>query len=251
MSTITPIDQSELEFNHGYFDAAAFAGSALANRQALAAVIDSALLTPDVSRDKVEALCDEAVSNRFASILVQPIWVSTAVGILAGTGIPVGVVIGFPFGASLTSTMKQEATALMRLGARELDMVIPIGQLKSGNHVAVQHSIRTVAHVAHHYGATLKVILETSLLTMQEKLRVTEIAAQVGADFIKTSTGFGVTGASAADVALMRGVVGGRCGVCASGGIRSLVEVTGLLESGASRICSSTAVSILNELGAK
>ena len=251
VSAITPIDQSELEFDHGSFDSAAFSQKTLSNWQALSAIVDTALLSPDVTRDKVEKLCDEAVRYRFASALVQPVWVSTAVGILVGTGIPVGVVIGFPFGASLTSTLRQEAAALLRLGARELDMVIPIGHLKSGNHDAVQHSIRTVAHVAHHHGAQIKVILETSLLTVQEKLRASETAIQAGADLIKTSTGFGKGGATVADVALMRGVAGGRCGVCGSGGIRTLADVKSLLEAGANRICTSATVSILRELGAE
>ena len=251
MSAITPIDQSELEFDHGSFDSTAFTQKAMSSWQALAAVIDTALLSPDVSRDKVEKLCDEAIRYRFASALVQPVWVSTAVGILAGSGIPVGVVLGFPFGASLTSTLRQEAAALLRLGARELDMVIPIGQLKSGNHHAVQHTVQTVAHVSHHHGAVLKVILETSLLTVQEKLRAAEIAIQAGADFIKTSTGFGKCGATVADVALMRGVAGGRCGVCGSGGVRTLANVKELLEAGANRICSSYTVPILLELGAE
>lgn len=251
MSTLTPIDESELEFNHGCFDSAAFAQKALMNWQSLAPIVDNALLAPDVTREKVEGLCDETVRYGFASTLVQPVWVSTAVSVLAGTGIPVGVVLGFPFGASLTSTLRQEASALIRLGARELDMVIPIGQLKSGNQHAVRNSIHAVAHVAHHHGATLKVILETSLLTMQEKLLVAEIAIQMGADFIKTSTGFGASGATTADVALLRGVAGSRCGVCGSGGVRTLAEVRNLLEAGADRICSSIAVPILRELGAE
>ncbi len=188
---------------------------------------------------------------QLASALVQPVWVSTAVGVLAGTGIPVGVVLGFPHGASLTSTLRQEATALMRLGARELDMVIPIGHVKSGNFHAVEHTVRTVANSAHHHGATLKVILETCLLTVQEKLRVTEIAIRAGADFVKTSTGFGKSGATVGDIAMMRGVVGGRCGVCASGGVRSLKDAKALLEAGANRLCSSAPVPILKELGAE
>jgi deoxyribose-phosphate aldolase len=250
LSAITQIDQSELEFDHGSFDSTAFAQKAMSDWQALSAVTDAALLRPDATRDQVEKLCDEAVRYRFASALVQPVWVSTAVGVLAGTGIRVGVVLGFPFGTSLSSTLRHEAAALLRLGARDLEMVIPIGQLKSGNHHAVQHSIDSVAYVAHHHGAIIKVILETSLLTVQEKLRAAEIAIQAGADFIKTSTGFGKTAATAADVALMRGVAGGRCGVCASGGIRTLANVKELLEAGANRICTSATVPILHELGA-
>lgn len=251
MSAITPIDQSELEFDHGSFDSATFAKEALSSWQALAAITDAARLGPSVTRDQVEQLCDEAARYRMASVLVQPLWVSTAVSVLAGTGVPVGVVIGFPFGASLASTLRQEAVALIKLGARELDMVIPVGQLKSGNHQAVQHTIHAVASVAHHRDATVKVIVETSLLTVQEKLRVAEIAIHAGADFIKTSTGFGSAGATAADVAMMRGVAGGRCGICGSGSVRTLADVKDLLEAGANRICTSEPVPILRELGAE
>jgi deoxyribose-phosphate aldolase len=163
----------------------------------------------------------------------------------------VGVVIGFPLGASLVSTLHQEAAALIRLGARELDMVIPIGLLKSGNHLAVQSTIHTVATVAHNHGVLLKVILETALLSMEEKLRGSELAILAGADFIKTSTGFASSGATTADVALMRGVAGNRCGVKAAGGIRTLANVKALLEAGATRIGASASVAIVRELGAE
>jgi deoxyribose-phosphate aldolase len=251
MTAITPIQDVDLDFDHGSFNSAAFASAALTNWQTLAAVIDHTLLKPDATRDQVENLCDEAIRYRFACAMVNPMWVSTAVGVLAGTGVPVGVVIGFPLGASLVSTLRQEAAALIRLGARELDMVIPIGQLKSGNHQAVQHTIRTVSIVAKHHGVLLKVILETALLNMEEKLRASEIAIQAGADFIKTSTGFASGGATAADVALMRGVAGGRCGVKASGGIRTLADVKAMLEAGATRIGASASVTIVRELGAE
>ena len=169
----------------------------------------------------------------------------------AGTGIPVGVVLGFPLGASLVSSLRHEAAALTRLGARELDMVIPIGQLKSGNHHAVEHAIHATASVVHHHGAILKVILETCLLTVEEKLRGAEIAIQAGADFLKTSTGFSTGGATAADVALLRGVAGGRCGVKASGGIRTLADVRTMVDAGANRIGASAGVAIVRELGAE
>jgi deoxyribose-phosphate aldolase len=183
--------------------------------------------------------------------MVNPIWASTAVAMLSGTGIPVGVVIGFPLGASLVSTLRQEAAALARMGVRELDMVVPIGQLKSGNHHAVQHAVHAAAAVAHHHGALLKVILETALLSVEEKLRGAELAIQGGADFLKTSTGFASGGATAADVALLRGVAGGRCGVKASGGIRKLADVRTMLEAGANRIGASSSVAIVREMGAE
>lgn len=251
MTAITPIGEADLEFDHGSFDAAAFSRQALSSWKALAAVIDHTLLKPDATRDQVESLCDEAIRYRFACAMVNPAWVPTAVAVLNGTEIPVGVVIGFPLGASLSSTLRQEAAALVRLGARELDMVIPIGHLKSGNHQAVEHSIHTAASVAHHHGALLKVILETALLTVEEKLRGAEIAIQSGADFLKTSTGFASGGAAPADVALLRGVAGARCGVKASGGIRKLADVKAMLEAGANRIGASASVAIVRELGAE
>lgn len=251
MTVITPINDAELEFDNGFFDSAAFAAQTLSNWQSLASVIDHTLLKPDATREQVESLCDEAIRYRFACAMVNPLWASTAVAVLSGTGIPVGVVIGFPLGASLVSTLRQEAAALARLGARELDMVIPIGLLKSGNHQAVEHAVRAAATVAHHNGAILKVILETALLSVEEKLRGAELAIQGGADFLKTSTGFATGGATAADVALLRGVAGARCGVKASGGIRKLADVRAMLEAGANRIGASASVAIVRELGAE
>jgi deoxyribose-phosphate aldolase len=247
----TLIAPSDLEFDHGTFDSAAFAAQTLARWQSLASVIDHTILKPEATRAQVEQLCEEAAKYRFACAMVNPVWAATAVRALAGTGVPVGVVIGFPFGASLVSTLRHEAAALTRLGARELDMVLPIGVLKSGNYTGVQHTIHAAATVAHHHGALLKVILETSLLSMEEKLRASEIAIQAGADFIKTSTGFSTGGATVADVALMRGVAGARCGVKASGGIRTLADVKAMLEAGANRIGASASVAIVRELGAE
>jgi deoxyribose-phosphate aldolase len=251
MAATIPIQNEDLDFDNGVFDSAAFAAATLANWQALASVIDHTLLKPDATRNQVEKLCEEATRYRFACAMVNPVWVSTAVSVLSGSGIPVGAVVGFPLGATLVSTLCHEATALIRLGAHELDMVIPIGQLKSGNHRAVESTIQTVATIAHQHGALLKVILETALLTVAEKLRASEIAIRAGADFIKTSTGFAQGGATPADVALMRGVAGGRCGVKAAGGIRTLADVKALLEAGANRIGASASVAIVQELGAE
>jgi deoxyribose-phosphate aldolase len=251
MTGTAPLLDQDLDFDNGYFDSAAFAAQTLENWQALAGVIDHTLLKPDATRDQVEHLCNETFRYRFACAMVNPVWVSTAVSVLSGTGIPVGVVIGFPLGASLVSTLRQEATTLVRLGARELDMVIPIGLLKSGNHQGVYNSIHTAAQIAHDHDSLLKVILETCLLSVEEKLRASEIAIRAGADFIKTSTGFAASGATAADVALMRGVAGARCGVKAAGGIRTLANVKALLEAGANRIGASASVAIVRELGAE
>jgi deoxyribose-phosphate aldolase len=251
MKAMTPIQESDLEFDHGTFDAPAFTAQALADWQSLASVIDHTLLDPEANRTQIEQVCEEAERYRFACVLVNPVWASAAVNALSGTGVRVGSVIGFPFGASLVSTLRHEAAALARLGARELDMVVPVGLLKSGNHNAVQHTIHAVAGVAHHHGAQLKVILETSLLNVEEKLRAAEIAIQAGADFLRTSTGFCASGATVADVALMRGVAGARCGVSAAGGVNTLANVRSMLEAGANRIATSNSVAILRELGAE
>lgn len=251
MSKAHPIANAELEFDNGYFDAAGFTAETMKSWQSLAAVIDHTLLKPDATRAQVEKLCDETLKYRFACAMVNPCWVPTVVERIHGSGIPVGVVIGFPLGAGLVSTLRQEAAALVKLGARELDMVIPIGLLKSGEHTAVERNIRTAAHVAHHNGAILKVILETCLLSVEEKLRGAEIAIHAGADFLKTSTGFSTSGATAADVALLRGVAGARCGVKASGGIRTLADIKTMLEAGASRVGASASVAIVRELGAE
>lgn len=225
-----------------------FAAQALSSPESLAAVIDHTLLKPEATREQVLQLCSEAAHFRFACAMVNPAWVATAKAALAGSGIPVGVVVGFPLGANLTTTKRHEAAALVRLGAAELDMVLNIGLLKSGETARVENDIRSVAEVAHDAGAILKVILETCLLTLEEKLRASEIACAAGADFLKTSTGFSTGGATAADVALLRGVAGTRCGVKASGGIRTLADARAMLEAGANRIGASASVAIVQAL---
>ena len=251
MTASIAIPNSDLDFDNGTFDSAAFTAKALSDWQSLAAVIDHSLVKQDATRAQVETLCADAARYRFACVVVNPVWTATAVRLLAGTGVHVSSTIGFPLGASLVSTLRQEAAALIRLGAGGLGMVLPIGLMKSGNHQAVHHAIEAVATVAHHHGAVLKVNLETCLLTMQEKLRASEIAIQAGADFINTATGFASGGATPADVALMRGVVGARCGVKAAGRIRNVAQVRALLEAGANLIGSSASVAILRELGAE
>lgn len=246
----TDVD-ADLDVDNGFFDAPAFAREALSDWRKLAAVIDHTLLKPEATRTQVENLCDEAIRYRFACAMVNPVWAGLAANLLAGTGVPLGVVIGFPLGASLGSTLRQEAAALARLGAKELDMVLSVGQLKSGEHNAVERSICGAAEVAHDHGALLKVILETCLLTVEEKLRASDIAIAAGADFLKTSTGFSTGGATAADVALLRGVAGARCGVKASGGIRTLADARAMLEAGANRIGASASVAMVRELGAE
>jgi len=232
------------------FDAESFAKEALSSREKLAATIDHTLLKPEATREQVVKLCREAAQHRFACAMVNPVWAGLAYAELAGTGIPVGAVVGFPLGASLGTTKREEAAALVKLGVRDVDMVVGVGQLKSGENHAVQQEIRGVVEVAHDAGAIVKVILETCLLTVEEKLRASELAIAAGADFLKTSTGFSTGGATVDDVALMRGVAGGRCGVKASGGIRTLADARKMLEAGANRIGASASVAIVRELAA-
>jgi deoxyribose-phosphate aldolase len=236
------------------FDAAAFAARALSSPAALAAVLDHTLLKPEATRAQVIRLCHEAAEHRFACAMVNPAWVACAAETLAGTSIPVGVVIGFPLGATLAASKRDEAARVLKLGAHDLDMVLNIGLLKSAtkqDYDAIKHEIRAVVELAHAAGAIVKVILETCLLTFEEKMRASELALAAGADFIKTSTGFSTGGATVDDITLMRGVVGSRAGVKASGGIRSLADASAMLHAGATRIGASASVKILAELAAK
>ena len=233
------------------FETTAFATHALSSPAALAAVLDHTLLKPEATRAQVIQLCHEAAEHRFACAMVNPFWVATAADTLAGTGVPVGVVIGFPLGATLSASKRDETARVVKLGAHDVDMVLNVGLLKSAtreDYEAVRQDIRGVVELAHGGGAIVKVILETCLLTFEEKLRASEIALAAGADFIKTSTGFSTGGATIDDITLMRGAVGSRAGVKASGGIRTLADATAMLNAGASRIGASASVRIVAEL---
>ena len=214
----------------------------------LAAVLDHTLLKPEATRAQVERLCDEAVDYRFACAMVNPCWVPLAMERLRGTGVPVGVVIGFPLGASLAESKLEEALRVIEGGAHDVDMVLNVGFLKSGMRDAVQEEIALIATAVHSNGGILKVILETALLTEEEKTAASGLSVAAGADFIKTSTGFASGGATVADIQLMRGIAGDRCGVKASGGVRTLADATTMLRAGANRIGASASVAIVNEL---
>ena len=236
------------------FDAATFAAHALSSPQNLAAVLDHTLLKPDATRNQVLQLCHEAASHRFACAMVNPTWVQLAASALQGTGVPVGVVIGFPLGATLSASKRDETTRVLKHGAHDVDMVLNIGLLKSAapaDYEAVKQDIRGVVELAHGAGAIVKVILETCLLTFEEKLRASELALSAGADFLKTSTGFSTGGATVDDIALLRGVAGTRAGVKASGGIRSLADASAMLHAGATRIGASASVKIISELAGR
>ena len=218
--------------------------------QSAARMIDHTLLKPEGSREQIEKLCREAAKYEFASVCVNPTWVSLAAQLLRGTPVKVCTVIGFPLGATLTSVKRQEAEECLRLGAQELDMVMNVGALKSGDRGRVETDIRGVAEVVHSGGGRLKVILENVLLTREEKNTACEICVGAQADFVKTSTGFASGGATVEDVTLMREVVGNRAGVKAAGGIRTAADLKAMVAAGANRIGASASLAILKELGA-
>src|SRR5271163_508134 len=248
MAVATPVSKIASSNTSGHYDAHGFARATLAHWPSLAALFDHTLLKPEATREQVIRLCEEAATYRFACAMVNPAWVPLAVSLMSGTGVPVGVVVGFPLGASLSTTKRAETEAFVTLGAKEIDMVINIGALKSGDHARVSDDIRGVVEIAHDAGAIVKVILETCLLTVQEKLLASELALQAGTDFLKTSTGFSSGGATPDDVGMLRGVAGTLCGVKASGGIRTLDHARTMLEAGANRIGASASVAILHEL---
>jgi deoxyribose-phosphate aldolase len=215
-----------------------------------AKLIEHTLLKPDASRNQVVALCQEALRYGFHAVMVNPVNVALAAAQLRGSSVTVGTVIGFPLGANLTITKLVEAEAALRQGARELDMVMNIGALKSGDRVSVQTEMRSLTQMTHRHGALMKIILENALLTQEEKILACALAADAGVDFVKTSSGLADIGATASDVALMRGVVGIRIGVKAAGGIRTAAQFMEMVDAGANRIGTSASVQIVQELGA-
>lgn len=219
----------------------------LARIRTLAHVIDHTTLRPQTTGEEMERFCDEAVSLGVGVISIHQVWVPIAVRRLRGTGVKVGTVVGFPFGATLPSIKRAEAEASIRAGAEELDMVMNIGAMRSGNLEGVRSDIQGVVDIAHDYGCILKVILENTYLSDEQKIMACQIAKRAGADFVKTSTGLGPSGATEADVRLMRKTVGMSMGVKAAGGIRSLSEALGMLEAGANRLGTSASVAILAE----
>ncbi|MDU5141201.1 MAG: deoxyribose-phosphate aldolase [Paenibacillus dendritiformis] len=213
----------------------------------IAQMIDHTLLRADAVKDEITKLTEEAKRYQFASVCVNPAWVSYCAEQLAGTQVKVCTVIGFPLGASTTAVKAYETADAIANGATEIDMVINVGQLKAGNDDEVERDIAAVVEAAAGK-ALVKVIIETCLLTEEEKVRACELAVKAGADFVKTSTGFSTGGATREDVALMRRTVGERAGVKASGGVRSLEDVNTMIEAGATRIGASSGVSIMNGL---
>lgn len=218
--------------------------------RSVANLIDHTQLSPSATNRDVITLCAEAKRFGFYSVAVNPAYVALAVAQLHGSPVKVGTVVGFPLGANLTVTKLAEAESAAQNGAHELDMVINIGALKSGDRVLVRTEMRSLSELAHAHGAILKAIIEAALLSQEEKILACALAAEAGVDFVKTSTGFAASGATAADVALMRGVVGHAVGVKAAGGIRTAALVAEMVDAGANRIGASASVAIVRELGA-
>lgn len=211
----------------------------------LAAYIDHTLLKPEATEKDILKLTAEAAQYHFASVCINPYWVKLATRELAGTGVKVCTVIGFPLGATTAETKAFETKKAIGDGADEIDMVINIGALKSGNTEAVEADIRAVVEAAQ--GKLVKVIIETCLLTNEEKELACRLAVKAGAHFVKTSTGFSTGGATIEDVKLMRQTVGDKAGVKASGGIHTKAEAEAMIEAGATRIGASSGVKIVSE----
>jgi deoxyribose-phosphate aldolase len=222
-------------------------GQARAYPREIAARIDHTLLKPDATRAQIEQLCAEARENGFATVCVNPAWVRECARLLRGSATRVCTVVGFPLGATLPEVKAFEAARVVADGACEVDMVLNVGALKSADYPLVGVDIEAVVQASRAGGALVKVILETALLTDDEKVRGCVLAKVAGADFVKTSTGFGPGGATVDDVALMRRVVGPEMGVKAAGGVRDLKSAQAMIEAGADRIGASVGVKIVQE----
>jgi deoxyribose-phosphate aldolase len=211
----------------------------------VAALIDHTLLKPQATKADIRKLCQEARQYEFAAVCVNPYWAALATSELSGSPVHVATVAGFPLGANATAVKVAETEAAIAAGAREIDMVLNIGELCAGNLDAVQADIAAVVRAAHARGALVKVILETVLLNDDQKTAGSALSKQAGADFVKTSTGFSTGGATVHDVALMRRVVGPDLGVKASGGVRTLQDLEAMRAAGANRIGTSAGVAIV------
>jgi deoxyribose-phosphate aldolase len=213
----------------------------------VASMIDHTLLKPDATRVNIEELCREAAQFKFATVCVNPTWVALASRLLAGSGVGVCSVVGFPLGATTPDVKGYETQRAIFDGAREIDMVINVGALKSGDLRAVERDLEAVTSPCRSCGALSKVIIEAALLTDDEKITACTLAKAAGADYVKTSTGFASGGATAADVALMRRVVGAQMGVKAAGGVRDFEGMKAMIAAGATRVGASAGVKIVQQ----
>jgi len=218
--------------------------------KALARMIDHTLLKPDATQEMIDQICKEAKEYEFASVCVNPYWVKRSAENLKGSNVKVCTVIGFPLGATPKEVKAFETTKTIADGATEVDMVINIGALKSQQYDIVEEDIKAVVEAAKGK-ALVKVILETGLLTQEDKIKACKMSKKVGADYVKTSTGFGHGGATYEDIKLMRETVGLEMGVKASGGVRDLEGALKMVEAGATRIGASSGVAIINGLKAE
>ena len=213
------------------------------DKKTIASMIDHTLLKPEATPAQIEKLCAEAAEYHFASVCVNPVYIPLAARLLKGTGVKVCCVVGFPLGAIAPEQKAAEAASCAAMGAEELDMVIHVGAAKAGDWALVQRDIEGVVKAA--AGHTVKVIIETCLLTDEEKVKACEAAKAAGAHFVKTSTGFTNGGATTHDIALMRKTVGPEMGVKASGGIRDYETAMAMIEAGANRIGASAGIAIV------
>jgi deoxyribose-phosphate aldolase len=213
----------------------------------VAQLIDHTLLAPDATRQDIERLCREAAEHGFATVCINPVWVAACAALLRGTPVLVCSVVGFPLGATTPDVKQFETRRVIFDGAREVDMVIDIGALKSGDLGALARDIEAVTQPCRDCGVVSKVIIEAAVLTDDEKVTACTLARAAGADFVKTSTGFGPGGATVADVALMRRVVGAGMGIKAAGGIRDVESLEAMVAAGATRIGASAGVRIVRE----
>ena len=221
------------------------------NSAGVAALIDHTLLKAEATRNDIERICGEALQYRFASVCVNSVFVKQVSEALRNSPVKTCVVVGFPLGANLTAVKLDEARVALEQGAQEIDMVIHIGALKAGDDAAVRSEIESLRRVVHEHRAILKVIIETALLSEEEKVRACRAARDGRADFVKTSTGFSTSGATVGDVELMRRGVGREMGVKASGGVRTLDDLIAMVDAGATRIGTSNGVKIMEEALAK
>ena len=221
------------------------------NSAGVAALIDHTLLKAEAPRNDIERICREALQYKFASVCVNSVFVNQVSEALRNSPVKTCVVVGFPLGANLPAVKLDESRVALEQGAQEIDMVIHIGALKAGDDAAVRSEIESLALLVHERGAILKVIIETALLSEEEKVRACRAARDARADFVKTSTGFSTSGATIGDVQLMRREVGREIGVKASGGIRTLDDLLNMADAGATRIGTSNGVKIMEEALAK
>jgi deoxyribose-phosphate aldolase len=221
------------------------------NSSGVAALIDHTLLKAEATHNGIERICREALQYRFASVCINSVFVTQVSEALRNSPVKTCVVVGFPLGANLTAVKFDEARAALDQGAQEIDVVIHIGALKAGEDAAVRGELEALTRLVHERRAILKVIIETALLTEEEKVRACRAAREARADFVKTSTGFSTSGATIGDVELMRREVGREMGVKASGGVRTLDDLLNMVDAGATRIGTSNGVKIVEEALAK